>query len=84
MSEKTAASIGERVGDAYSDTGSDQPIIRPAVTTSGTWQGAADSALEAGQRMAQGIYGFSSQRSAGLIAAFGLGFVAAAVLLRRR
>jgi hypothetical protein len=86
MSEKTAASIGERVGNAYSDAGSDQRgITRPAATSSGSLQSTADLALAAGQHMGQGVTEqFSDQRVVSLIAAFGLGFITAVLLQRSR
>jgi hypothetical protein len=72
MSEKTAASIGERVANAYPEAGSDQRgITRPAATSSGSRQSIADRALAAGQRVTEGL---SDQRFVSLIAAFGLGF----------
>lgn len=86
MAEKTAASIGERVGNAYSDTGSNQPSLpRHAAAGSSSRQNVADRALPAGQRMSRGILDqFSDQRLSIFVAAFGLGFIAAVLLNRRR
>jgi hypothetical protein len=79
MAEKTAASLGERAGDAYADSAS------VAGTSSGSRPGMADRALSAGQHMAQGVSDqFSDQRFVSIIAAFGLGFIAAVLLQRRR
>ena len=87
MAEKTAASIGERVGDAYSDTGSSRRgIPRQAATCSPHLpQNTANRAAPAGHQMAQGISeAFSDQRLTSLVAAFGMGFIAAVLLQRRR
>jgi hypothetical protein len=86
MPEKTAASIGERDGGAYADPGSVQTqqgrAGQPVATKSG-WNAMANCALSAGRDLAQNISDqFSDQRYIGLslIAAFGLGFIAATML----
>lgn len=90
MPEKTAASLGERVGDAYADAGNarqkrQENVTRPAVTKSGAQQSVADRVVSAGQQAAQGVSNrFSDQRFVTMVAAFGLGFVTAVVLQGRR
>jgi hypothetical protein len=88
ISEKTAASIGERAGDAYADPGSVQTqqgrAGQPVATKSG-WNAMANCALSAGRELAQSVSNqFSDQRYTGLIAAFGLGLIAATMLRGRR
>jgi hypothetical protein len=88
MPEKTAASIGERAGDAYADPGSGQrqqgKASQPFATTSG-WNAMANCARSAGRELAQNVSDqFSDKRYIGLIAAFGLGFIAATMLRGRQ
>ena len=88
ISEKTAASIGERAGGAYADPGSVQTqqgrTGQPVATKSG-WNAMANCALSAGRELAQSVSNqFSDQRYTGLIAAFGLGLIAATMLRGRR
>jgi hypothetical protein len=89
MSEKTAAAVGERVGDAYADPGSVRPpqwnTARSAAIKPGTQSHPADRVRSAGQQVAQSVSEqFSEQRFVTLVAAFGLGFIAATVLRGRR
>ncbi|HEY3909192.1 MAG TPA: hypothetical protein VGM07_04805 [Stellaceae bacterium] len=90
MPEKTAASLGERVADAYADPGSGRQtrqsyIGRPAAKKSGAQHSVADRVVSAGQQAAQSISDrVSDQQFAPLLAAFGLGFIAAVVLQGRR
>jgi hypothetical protein len=88
MPEKTAASIGERSGGAYADPGNVQTwqgkAGQPVATKSG-WNAMANCALSAGRELAQSVSDqVSDQRYIGLIAAFGLGFIAATMLRVRR
>jgi hypothetical protein len=89
MREKTAASLGERVGDAYADAGSARPnwqgnADRPAAPKAGQ-EGVADRVLSTGQQVARSVSDrVSDQRFVTMVAAFGLGFIAAVVLQGRR
>ena len=88
--EKTAAALGERVGDAYADAGNARQnrqgsVDRPAATKAESPEGMADRVLSAAQQVAHGVSEqFSDQRFVTLIAAFGLGFITAVVLQGRR
>jgi hypothetical protein len=90
MSEKTAAALGERVGNAYADAGSVPPkrqdrADRPAAKNSGPQSSMSDRALLGGQALAQGVSGqVAGQPFMSLVAAFGLGFIAATVLVGHR
>lgn len=58
--EKTAAALGERVGDAYADAGNARQnrqgsVDRPAATKAGSPEGMADRVLSAGQQVAQSV-----------------------------
>ena len=87
--EKTAASLGERVGDAYADSGSfrqnqHENVGRPTATQTGS-QKVTDRVLSTGQQLARSVSEqFSDQRFVSLIAAFGLGFMIAVLLRGRR
>lgn len=84
MSEKTAAAVGERVGDAYADAENVRPqqwnVARSAATKPGPQNRPADRVPLAGQQVTLSL---SEQWFVTLIAAFGLGFIAATVLRRR-
>jgi hypothetical protein len=88
LPEKTASSIGERAGGAYADPGSSGQTQQgkagqPAAKSD--WNTMANCALSAGRELAQNVSDqFSDQRYTGLIAAFGLGFIAATMLRGRR
>jgi hypothetical protein len=90
LSEKTAAALGERVGDAYANAGSvpqknQRNVGQRATTTARSPQAMADRAFSAGQQMAQSVSEqFSNQPLVTMIAAFGLGFMTAVVLQGRR
>lgn len=87
--EKTAAAVGERVGDAYADPGNvprhrQEDVGRSAAMKSGSQEGVADSILSSGRRLVQSISEqLSYQRFATLVAAFGLGFITAVLLQGR-
>jgi hypothetical protein len=90
MSEKTAAALGERVGDAYANTGHTQlkrqeGSNRSVATKSRPQNGVIDHGPSAGQALAQGLSNqVSGQPLASLVAAFGLGFIVATVVRARR
>lgn len=88
MLETTAASIGERAGGAYADPGSSgqtqQGKAGQPVAGKSDWNAMANCALSAGRELVQSLSDqFSDQRYTGLIAAFGLGFIAATMLRGR-
>jgi hypothetical protein len=90
MAEKAAEAVGERIGDAYADATPDEArarsreVVRRAATQARSQSGAGNETATTSRQAAQALsQQLAQQPLVTVLAAFGLGYVAAWLIHRR-